>query len=926
MNRMYSIILALCVLLSAGRMSAQEITKTEIPVSAVKIVNLQERANYELAHPRAKHKRFVEQGEDREKEFRFIPKPVGADAIHFDLPAPEHQHRAVVNSPAPSISFNGTQDNGTLIPPDIRGAVGPGHVMETTNQEFKIYTKAGSLVSTVSITTFFASTGGSGYFDPHLLYDATNGRWLVCIDGNVSNGHGGMFVGVSQTSDPTGSWYVYSFDGIGNSTDFLDYPLMGYNTNWVVITGNDFLASGAVTGKIYVMNRASMYSGSLGTVSSFTDANVFSLAPAQTYDASQTTLYMVEDWNGNSGGSGFVRIGSITGTASAPVYNSGTTIGVSQPWSETSVTAPQSGSTNKIESGDTRIGNAVYINGSLWFCQTVFLPATSPTRDAVQWWQVNPATQTVQQFGRVDGGSSTGTFYFYPSIAVNSSGDMMLGHCQSSNSTFAGASYSTRAAADAVNTTQTPYLYKAGLASYYKTFSGTRNRWGDYTGAAVDPSDNSFWNVSEWANTSNKWGTIIARVALTPVVPCTAVTGLTTSAVANNSATFNWTASSGAVSYNVQYRAVGAASWTSANTTSTSYSVLALTAGNNYEWQVQTVCSTGTSAYTASATFTTTGVAPCNTPASLSTSAITTTTATFTWGAVTGAVSYAVRYRIVGAATWNSGTSTTTSYSATGLTATSNYEWQVSTVCSASSSAFSSSATFATATPSTCSDVYESNNSSGTAKTAPLNANFNGFITPSTDVDWFKFTTVSPNIKVKVDLTTLPADYDVKLYSSNASTQLGISQNGGTTSEQIKYNATGTGTYYVKVYGYGGATSASLCYTLRVSVGSTAWAPEYATDVIANDKPDIIEAEPVMKVFPNPAKDKVTVEFLSDVKANVRLNIYNLSGEKVLGSEANAEEGLNTQTLNTNTLSSGVYIFEVYTNGEAQRQKFTIAK
>ena len=90
-------------------------------------------------------------------------------------------------------------DNSSLIPPDIRGAVGPNHVMETTNQEFKIFTKTGTLVSTLSIVNFFSATGGSGYFDPHILYDANNSRWLVCITGTHSNGNGGIFSQQSGT-------------------------------------------------------------------------------------------------------------------------------------------------------------------------------------------------------------------------------------------------------------------------------------------------------------------------------------------------------------------------------------------------------------------------------------------------------------------------------------------------------------------------------------------------------------------------------------------------------------------------------------------------------------------------------------------------------------------------------------------------------
>ena len=920
---LFSAALVLCV---AGLTFAQTIAPTQIPLDPPKIVNFKDRADYEIAHPVKKKKRFVEQGEDREKLFKFKPKPVGPNAVTVQVPAPTNHQRATANSPAPSTSFNGTMDNGTLIPPDIRGAVGPNHVMETDNQEFKIFSKTGTLISTVSITTFFSASGGSGYFDPHVVYDAVNGRWLVCIDGNVSNGHGGLFLAVSQTNDPTAGWYVYSFDAVGTTTDFIDYPLLGYNTNWVVITANDFTSNTTAVGKIYTFNRASVYAGSAGTINTFTDNNAFTLAPAQTIDNTQTTEYLVQDWNGNSSGNGYVQICTITGTASAPVYTAGSQLGINQPWSETSVGAKQSGSTKTIESGDTRIGNAQYINGSLWFCQTAFLPASAPTRDAVQYWQINPATLAVQQFGRVDD-ATTGNFYFYPSIAVNANGDALLGYCQSSASTYASASYSLHASADAASTLQNTYLYKAGVANYYKTFSGTRNRWGDYTGTAVDPTDNSFWNFSEWANTNNTWGTVIAHVPVTAAIPCNAVTGMTTTSILDTAATFNWTASSGATSYNVQYRRTGTTTWSTGSTTGTSYTVASgLTAGTTYEWQVQTVCATGSSAYTASTTFTTTGTAPCNSPTSLTTTAITTTSATFNWVAATGAVSYSVQYRIVGSATWLTGTSTTTSYNATGLTATSNYEWQVKTVCSATGSAFTASATFTTATPSTCSDIYEPNNSYTAAKVPAVNTNVTGFITPSTDVDWYKVTTTTPNTYLRVDLSNLPGDYDLALYKSNGSTRIGLSQNSGTTAELIKYSTTSAATYYVKVYGYGGANSATACYTLKVSTGSTAFAPEYADPVTTLNTSDAVAIEPALKLFPNPAKTSVTVEYMSSTKNKVSMSVYNMAGQQMFTMYSTAMEGLNTEHINTEMLSNGNYIFEVNNNGETQRKEFIIAK
>ena len=60
---------------------------------------------------------------------------------------------------------------------------------------------------------------------------------------DVPGGHNGVYVAVSQTSDPTGTWNIYNFDATGNNSDIFDYPAMGFNKDWVVITGNVFNGS-----------------------------------------------------------------------------------------------------------------------------------------------------------------------------------------------------------------------------------------------------------------------------------------------------------------------------------------------------------------------------------------------------------------------------------------------------------------------------------------------------------------------------------------------------------------------------------------------------------------------------------------------------------------------------------------------------------
>jgi hypothetical protein len=87
---------------------------------------------------------------------------------------------------------------------------------------------------------------------------------------------------------------------------------------------------------------------------------------------------------------------------------------------------------------------------------------------------------------------------------------------------------------------------------------------------------------------------------------CGVPSTLTASNVTASAATLNWAAVSGATSYTVQYKTSAAASWTTApNTTTNTLIINNLTASTAYQFQVKTTCSSGTSAFSAAANFTT---------------------------------------------------------------------------------------------------------------------------------------------------------------------------------------------------------------------------------------------------------------------------------------------------------------------------------
>ena len=150
-------------------------------------------------------------------------------------------------------------------------------------------------------------------------------------------------------------------------------------------------------------------------------------------------------------------------------------------------------------------------------------------------------------------------------------------------------------------------------------------------------------------------------------------------------------------------------------------------------------------------------------------------------------------------------------------------------------------------------DSYEANETLAAGKAVGVNVNNSAYVCPATDVDWYQFTSSATNDNLKVTLTTLPADFELQLYDA-AGTLLYSSTSAGTTSESIVYNGAPAATYFVKVYGYNGATSNTTAYTLRVSTQATAWlkAPGTAgttsTSLLSTtptDKPAVTITNPV---------------------------------------------------------------------------------
>jgi hypothetical protein len=322
-----------------------------------------------------------------------------------------------------------------------------------------------------------------------------------------------------------------------------------------------------------------------------------------------------------------------------------------------------------------------------------------------------------------------------------------------------------------------------------------------------------------------------------------------------------------------------------------------------------------------------TGGGTCAVPSGLSATSITSSAATLNWGAASGAVTYNLQWKLSTSGTWTTVSGLTgTSYNLTGLAASSTYNYQVQTVCSSTSSAYSTAASFTTLASGGggCADTYEPNNSRNGSATIPVNTTFTAQIATASDVDWYRFSNTSATRNIKIDLTTLPADYDVRLFRSNS--QLAISQNAGTASEQIIFNTTTVSTsYYANVYGYNGASSNTSCYTLRVSLSASSWRQDGSTDGAVEEIEIPVEVV-AFGLFPNPATDQVTIEVPMVADADVNISIIDAAGRTVAQQSSLMGKSNNRAIFPLTTLNNGVYFVQVRNGEQSSVRKLVIQK
>lgn len=313
------------------------------------------------------------------------------------------------------------------------------------------------------------------------------------------------------------------------------------------------------------------------------------------------------------------------------------------------------------------------------------------------------------------------------------------------------------------------------------------------------------------------------------------------------------------------------------------------------------------------------GTGTCATPAGFAASGLTSNSASLSWTASSGANTYTLQWKPTSASTFTSVTGITgTTYALTGLSAGTSYQAQIMAVCSGGTSPVSAVTSFSTTTAS-CSDPYEPNGTTSTARAIAANSTVNGLINSSTDMDWFSFSNTSAQRNIKITLSGLAANYDLRLYKG--SSVVANSTNSGTSNEQIIYNTgSSSSTYKVRIRGVNGAYSASQCYTLNVQISSSTFSTMGMEGT--SDGEDLVEQD-VITIQPNPANDMVSV-VLPPHDAMVNVEMLDGLGRVVNVFTAGESAGTSNVTFDVSGQPSGIYLMRITDKGQQTVQRFVI--
>ncbi|MFT7587480.1 MAG: hypothetical protein ACI9EW_003923 [Cellvibrionaceae bacterium] len=421
----------------------------------------------------------------------------------------------------PILNFEGSPFSN-VNPPDTIGAIGKDYYIQMVNDNggslFRIYDRTGALVhGPISLKSLGTGACASGIGDPVVLYDQLAGQWFMSEFSNVNS----VCHYISQTGDPTGSWYAYEFV----APSFPDYPKYGLWPSAYIGTANE-----GVGPAVYAFDRLKMLKGEPAGYIRFvapklTGFGFQALTPVDmdgTFEpsAGDAPLYLRhrddEIHAGTTNGAAdFIEIWTLTPDFETPSNSAFTKIAdiTIAEFDSTMCTlnsvmcVPQKGSATKLDPVREVLMNRVQYKNHATHQSIVGNMVTEidgNSHHGIFWFELRKTdgAWVLYQDGIL---SPDSEHRWMGSISMDASQNIALLYNVSGANTFPSLRYSGRTADMPLGTL---IAQEGSIAE--GTAANASSRYGDYSSLTLDPLDGcTFWATGEY-NPASTWSTRIA--------------------------------------------------------------------------------------------------------------------------------------------------------------------------------------------------------------------------------------------------------------------------------------------------------------------------------------------------------------------------------------------------------------------------------
>ncbi len=450
---------------------------------------------------------------------------------HKDLPDPVIQSSIYPNGKpdvpqfAPLlVNFEGMNlfENGSGVPPDTNGEVGPNHYVQMVNSALAVYSKSGALAAgPVDINLLWSNAGGPCFNnndgDPIVMYDQLADRWL--LSQFTASPPYNECIAVSQTGDPTATYWLYSFPLSNN--DFPDYPHFGVWPDGYYMGVNQFNGGQTYGGpRPYVFDRVRMLNGqSAGfqTVGAALGQSEGYLMPSDLDGPTPPPAGAPNFFVSSVGPLHLYRFHVDWGNPANTSFTGPTTLATAaftELCPTTQDCIPQPSTSQRLDGvGDRLMFRLAYRNFGSYEAMVVNQSVNAANYAGIRWYEIRNPSSAPSIFQQGTYAPADSTHRWMGSAAMDQSGDIALGFSVSSSTVYPGIHVTGRLRNDppGVMTQGEPSLLN-GVGSQIGL-----PRWGDYSDLTVDPTDDcTFWYTQEYNSSGDYyWRTRIASFRFT---------------------------------------------------------------------------------------------------------------------------------------------------------------------------------------------------------------------------------------------------------------------------------------------------------------------------------------------------------------------------------------------------------------------------